>query len=215
MTYVGKATQSHVPSRDDNPFATCWTRPGALPFHFFDANSSESLLEKLAAQNWWGAVVGPHGSGKTTLFKTLKPALSAKGHRVHEIALRDGQRRLPQDSMREVGRATIVMVDGYEQLGWFARANLRRRCRRLGVGLVVATHLPVEIPTLIRLAPSVALVQQLVSELSLRVSTKIASEDVVASHASHGSNVREIFFDLYDRHERLRRTARTGALSRA
>ena len=23
-----------VPSRHDNPFATCWTRPGAIPFRF-------------------------------------------------------------------------------------------------------------------------------------------------------------------------------------
>ena len=30
----------------------------------------------------------------------------------------------------------------------------------------------------------------------------VTRSDIVASHACHGSNVREIFFDLYDRHER-------------
>jgi len=41
------------------------------------------------------------------------------------------------------------------------------------------------------------------------VSAEITAEDVAASHACHGSNVREIFFELYRRHERRRRTART------
>jgi hypothetical protein len=37
------------------------------------------------------------------------------------------------------------------------------------------------------------------------VSTTITRADIAASHACHGSNVREILFDLYDRHEAGRR----------
>jgi hypothetical protein len=52
------------------------------------------------------------------------------------------------------------------------------------------------------------------------VSTPITSKDIDlkdldASLACHGSNVREIFFDLYDRHERKRRAARTAPLATA
>jgi hypothetical protein len=44
-----------------------------------------------------------------------------------------------------------------------------------------------------------------VADLCTEVSTPVTQNDVAASHACHGSNVREIFFELYDRHERGRR----------
>jgi hypothetical protein len=82
------------------------------------------------------------------------------------------------------------------------RVWLKHRCRRAGVGLLVTSHAPTGLPTLITLAPDERLIQQLVAILSERSPTPITSTDVAASHACHGSNVREIFFDLYDRHER-------------
>src|SRR5207244_3306778 len=90
-------TTTNPPSRRDNPFATCWTRPGALPFRFADGENAERLIAKLAVQSWFGAIVGPHGSGKSTLLETLKPALVASGIYVTSISLHDGQRRLPRD----------------------------------------------------------------------------------------------------------------------
>jgi hypothetical protein len=65
------------------------------------------------------------------------------------------------------------------------------------------------------LAPNRSLIEQLVAQLSARTYTPIAAADVAASYACHGSNVREIFFDLYDRHERLRRAGRTRLAQRA
>jgi hypothetical protein len=41
------------------------------------------------------------------------------------------------------------------------------------------------------------------------MATPITPADVAASHACHGANVREIFFDLYDLHEKMRRAERT------
>jgi energy-coupling factor transporter ATP-binding protein EcfA2 len=204
----------HFPSRRDNPFATCWTRPGALPFRFADGQDAQSLVAQLAAKNWWGAIVGPHGSGKSTLLEALKPALSRVGRRVLAIALRDGQRRLPREFfdafvVRRVERNSLVLIDGYEQLGWLERLRLARCCRRAGAGLLVTAHAPTRLPTLIQLAPNQRLIEQLVADLCVEVSTPIAAEDVAASHACHDSNVREIFFDLYDHYERKRRSERT------
>jgi energy-coupling factor transporter ATP-binding protein EcfA2 len=187
-----------LPSRYDNPFATCWTRPGALPFRFPTGQSAEQLVARLAAQNWHGAIVGPHGSGKSTLLETLKPVLRAAGCEFGEAC------------------RTVVIVDGYEQLGWFERLRLTRRCRRKNFGLLVTSHaIPIGIPLLVRLAPNRDVVQRLVADLAAQVSTPITAADVAASHACHGSNVREILFDLYDRHERLRRAARSGGFGGA
>ncbi len=220
-------TSSIPPSRNTNPFATCWTRPGALPFRFPAGESAEQLVARLATNGWWGEIVGPHGCGKSTLLAALLPALRDAGCSIRVITLRDGQRRLPRGwhaqspsdgrgkrelrrprpSLDAQGRATppcILVIDGYEQLGWLQRLLLKRRCRRAAAGLLVTSHSPTGLPTLITLAPDLPLIQQLVATLCERAATRITPADVVASHAGRGSNVRDIFFDLYDRHERLR-----------
>jgi hypothetical protein len=56
-----------------------------------------------------------------------------------------------------------------------------------------------------KLAPDARLVAKLVDDLCCKLSTGITPADVAASYARHGSNVRDIFFDLYDQHERRRR----------
>jgi len=80
-----------------------------------------------------------------------------------------------------------------------ARSYFRR------TGLLVTSHSRTRLPTLIQLSPDQTLVQQLVADLCAKVSTTITTADIAASHACHGSNVREILFDLYDRHEQRRR----------
>src|SRR5260221_12560454 len=82
------------PSRHSNPFATCWTRPGALAFRFKDGENAEQLIARMAAQGWRGEIVGPHGSGKSTLLETLKPLLVA-ARQVTAVSLRDREGRLP------------------------------------------------------------------------------------------------------------------------
>ena len=202
-----------VPSRHDNPFATCWTRPGAIPFRFENGVDAEHLIAKLAAQNWRGAIIGPHGSGKSTLLETLKPALAAAGRNIHSVALRDGQRHLPSDAFAALERIAtnrLLIVDGYEQLSHFERLRLAWYCHRRQCGLLVTAHVSVGLPTLITLTPSPGLIEQLVVELCAEVSTPVAMDQVTASHARHGSNVRETFFDLYDHYEQVRRTVRTS-----
>jgi hypothetical protein len=195
------------PSRRVNPFATCWTRLGALPFRFNNGHCLEELVSKLAAHQWHGSIIGPHGSGKSTLLDTLKPAIATADRSIQTISLRDGQRRLPRDffASHASGANTVIIIDGYEQLGWLARVHVSLRCFVTGAGLLVTSHKPTRIPALIHLAPDRQLIEQLVDDLCAEVSTTITRADIAASHACHGSNVREILFDLYDRHEERRR----------
>jgi energy-coupling factor transporter ATP-binding protein EcfA2 len=220
MSDLSQFSMSVAPSRYANPFATCWTRPGAIPYRFPAGQSTEHLLAILAARHWRGAIVGPHGSGKSTLLEALRPALVAANQDIYSISLHDGQRWLPKDWRNEFAatpasgalteatrekKNRLVIIDGYEQLTWLERVRLWNHCRRQGAGLLVTSHTPVRIPTLIRLAPDLPLVERLVAELCAGVSTDITRADISASHACHSSNVREILFDLYDRHEQRRR----------
>jgi ABC-type transport system involved in cytochrome bd biosynthesis fused ATPase/permease subunit len=173
------AGQLAVPSRNTNPFATCWTWPGALPFRFPGGQTAEQLVARLAAQQWRGAIIGPHGCGKSTLLATLAPYLAQADRPVR-------------------------VVDGFDQLTTLERWRLRRRCQKIGHGLVVTAHRAAALPTLIVLAPSAKLVQDLVAELTAARPTPVTPADVDASYARRGHNVREILFDLYDCHEQLR-----------
>jgi|tagenome__1003787_1003787.scaffolds.fasta_scaffold20320562_1 hypothetical protein len=212
------ASTQNPPSKYDNPFATCWTKPGALQFEFEHGQSEVKLVRSLAALDWRGAIIGPHGSGKSTLLESLKPAICDFGREVIAISLRNGQRRLPRkgiNSLRRISNANpvVFIIDGYEQLGWFERWRLNSFCHRKNAGLLVTSHAPTPLPTLVELVPNCALISILVAKLCAEVSTPISAKDVDASLACHGSNVREIFFDLYDRHERKRRPARTRSVA--
>jgi hypothetical protein len=215
-----------IPSCRDNPFATCWTKPGAIPFQFDAGQSAESLVQMLASRNWWGAIIGPHGSGKSTLVESLKPALTVAGCQILSAMLRGGQRRFPSEFWRRCHEAVaeqntelqggaqaaapidnsriVVVIDGFEQLAWFEHWRLKRFCRRHSIGLLVTSHRAIDLPTLVYLSPDRKLIDRLVAGLCREVSSGITEADVADSYACHGGNVREIFFDLYDRHERTR-----------
>ena len=84
-------------------------------------------------------------------------------------------------------------------------ALVKWRCRNAAAGLVVTSHASTELPTLYRTCVDAALAQSLVSTLTAERDSPITAADVAASHACHGSNLRELWFALYDRHELLQR----------
>lgn len=193
------------PSRQSNPFATCWTRPGAIPFCFAAGESAEQIVARFAATGGRGEIVGPHGSGKSTLLEALKPQLAAAGWNVAEVTLRDGARRLPRGFLRRAlaEPRPLVIVDGYERLAFVRRLALRIRCRLAAAGLLVTSHAPTGLPPLYRMQATRELAERLVSTLTAKNSSLTSDEDIAASHASCGSNLREMFFALYERHEAL------------
>ena len=190
----------------DNPFSTRHTRPGTIAFRFDGGESIEALVDRLREQGWWGQIVGPHGSGKSTLLAALLPTLEAAGRQVELVSLHQGDRRLPFDraSWRQRSSATQLVIDGYEQLGWFGRWSLARRCRRQGCGLLVTSHHDVGLPTLFATRTSLELAREIVRWLVGTDEALLADADIESAwHARHG-NLRETLFDLYDLFEEHR-----------
>ena len=199
-------TGHNEPVDRENPFCSRRIRPGALPFQFPEGDDAASLVDRLARNGWWGQIVGPHGSGKSALLAALAPAIEQAGHNTLLIELHDGQRRLPMSlgSDARIGASTMLIVDGYEQLGRMSRFRLKRYCRRHAAGLLVTAHAPVGLPGLFRTSPELELAQKIVGELSQGYGSYVDSNDVAQRFSHHGGNLREMLFDLYDVYEQRR-----------
>jgi hypothetical protein len=193
----------------ENPFATRSVRPGALAYLFSPGEEASTLVDRLQAKAWWGEIVGPHGAGKSTLLSALVPALEAAGRRVVSGRLAAGEHRLPPEMMaaRPWSSRTLIVVDGYEQLGWCRQQVLRRRCQNAGSGLLVTTHTPTGLPVLTKLSPTLESVERVVAALLAKAPGSISPEEVEQSFARHGGNVRELLFELYDLYEARRRSS--------
>jgi energy-coupling factor transporter ATP-binding protein EcfA2 len=197
---MNAATIAAPPSRDANPFATCWTRPGALPW----CGDIDAIVERLSRSEWRGQVVGPHGSGKTTLLRALVESLRQAGRRP---VLFDACNDADMDG-------DVLLVEAFERLS--RREQWRRIAawRRAGVGYVVTTHLTMRswfapLRVIAETQPNAAVVVELFERLTKSRPTPVTIADALASFASRAGDLRETWFDLYLRHEELSRNGRT------
>jgi energy-coupling factor transporter ATP-binding protein EcfA2 len=189
-----------------NPFATRCVRPGAIQYRFANSGSGNEIIEALRQHDWQGEIVGPHGSGKSTLVQTLIPLLSEAGREVRHFSLHAGQSRLPISGLdlRHWGTSTQIIVDGYEQLGSWTRTLIHRICKVQGCGLLLTTHQPTGWPLLMQTAASLEMTQAIVRDLQPASELRILDHDVQLSFQKHAGNIREVFFELHDLYEQRR-----------
>lgn len=183
-----------------NPFATQRVRPGRIPYQFPAGTTISTLAADLATKDWWGEIVGPHGSGKSALLSCMSSELERRGRWVRRITLHGGEHRLPIDR-RDVATwddYTQVIVDGYEQLWLPGRIWLHAACRRQQAGLLVSAHRSVGLPTLWDTTVSAEMACCLVEEVLSGYPAVIAPQEVTSCLAKHQGNLRETFFELYD-----------------
>lgn len=189
-----------------NPFCTRCVRPGARPFLFLPGQTAAELANRFRLARRRGAVVGPHGSGKSTLLATLLPELQRQGQQIAAIALHDGQRRLPRRFPPPSAQAdTVVVIDGYEQLGFFARCRLCWLCRRRQLGLLVTAHAAARLPVLFRTEVALPLAQRLAQDLQDGFPRLVHDADVARVFPRCEGNLRELLFELFDLYEARRR----------
>jgi hypothetical protein len=201
-------TPEQIASRlaERNPFATRFVRPGALEYRFTDSEPAVALIESLRQHSWMGEIVGPHGSGKSTLVQTLIPLLTNQGRDVRPFILHAGESRLPiaGSDLKSWGPTTQIIVDGYEQLGSWTRKLLQRICKSQGCGLLVTSHESTGLPLLLRTSPSLPMTQAIVRDVQLQKPIRIHDHDVDLSFQKHAGNLREVFFELHDLYEQRR-----------
>lgn len=194
------------PSREANPFATCWTRPGALPYEPVSTPVVAAVIERLRRFGWYGQVVGRHGAGKSTLLEALVEPLRHEG--IEPIRWDAAQGA----SMARPGE--LLLVEGFERLPMRLAIGHLIRWRRAGQAFLVTTHaaplaMRLAVPVVCRMEPEVALLRRLFERLTARRPTRVTMAQAEESFTRHRGNLREVWFDLYDLHEAHRPLGRT------
>ena len=158
----------------------------------------EDLLGRLATLRFRAALVGPHGRGKTTLLEDLGNRLGGQGFRIRTVTLHEDDRRLSASQRRALFHnltpADVLLLDGAEQLSRLAWLEARTRTRAAG-GLIVTSHRPGLLPTLLDCETSPGLLAGIVRDLLGEDCDGIEPEILFARH---GGNLREALREMYD-----------------
>lgn len=188
-----------------NPFATRRIRPGAIDYLFREGSSAKALVEMLETHGWWGQIVGAHGTGKSTLLRTLRASLVDAGRTPVCFWLRQGDRRLSRcGESRPWNCKTLIIVDGFEQLSLLSRLWLKLACWRSGSGLLVTAHRSVGLPTIAQTEVSVESAVSVVRRLLPDGDTTIDSAEIERLLEANSGNLRETLFGLYDLFQKRR-----------
>jgi hypothetical protein len=191
-----------------NPFTTRHTRPGAVPpldlqGGPLDVGAVLAMLDRHPAL----AIVGPHGTGKSTLLAAIAGRLEAAGSPV--VLHRLGRRRDAIAVLRAVApapRGTTFLIDGWERIGPLAGRLARLAAQVRGCRLVVTSHRPVGLPTAVTTAGTLPLLAAIVARLPPHADL-IGPADLADAFARHRGNLRDSLADLYDRFEDRARRA--------
>ena len=165
-------------------------------------------MAALRGNGWWGEIVGPHGSGKSTLVAALVPVLQATGRKVVRYVLTPDSDDRPEClapagafaflAKLALDDQTQLILDGYERVSWWWRRRIGVLCRKRGAGLLVTAHQPLGLPPLVQTEPTDELAERIVEKLLPQGDETITPADVRAAFAQHGGNLRETLFALFD-----------------
>lgn len=181
----------------DNPFRAEVLQ--TLPFVFPPGDSLSACIHRLESLNWRGAVVGPHGAGKTTILDQLSQELNRRGMPVSSLRLQDVRwtrnRLRVQQWLSSTPAASVLILDSaglFPRLAWnqFVRTTSHYR------GLIISCHKAGRLPTILNCTPSLDLLIHLVEQLV--GPGVIANAQLAELFHRHQGNLRACLRALYD-----------------
>lgn len=218
-------TRPNIVSDDSfNPFSSRFVRPDQMRYRFTQEIDPcgwvQSLVDRFQRQSAL-ALIGPHGTGKTTLLHFLMPRLEACFGDVRYVRLCSSDPPISTtNAARLVAGQTLVVIDGYEQLPVASRLAIIAQLKwgRSATRMLVTAHRrqwfvstffctrwdvetvrDLTAEKLAHLPREQQIVMQLIAD---RLAQRYLPEQKVDGAAA--GNVRDYWFSLYDAYEELR-----------
>lgn len=165
-----------------------------------DAGPSTPVWSELEALEFRAAIVGPHGTGKTTLLREAGETLRAQGlSPVHWFLADDRPNPSVASMLREataLGPHQVLLFDGAGHLRPLVWKLVHRAARSAG-GLIITDHVPGRLPTWVETASDPALLASLTQEL-LGGDRLIAPVELERLREECDGNLREVLLSLFD-----------------
>lgn len=210
-----------------NPFSTRFTDPRTCEYVPQDSDGSTckigipEIVGRFRDADYLGQILGPHGSGKTTLAVMLSRALSDRFSDLRLVTIRKGQKsnRMLDFSavsvtselkptqfyansrgrLRNRSLIQLNIVDGVELLSPLNRRLLIRSARRSDGGWLFTVHQQVSgIDDVASLIPSLVQFRKIVNGLQQNSSCRVGDSEIADSYLRHRGNYRLGLFRLYD-----------------
>jgi len=182
----------------DNPFRT--DRVLAVRYQFTNGDDWDTLLGRLHDLQYRAAIVGPEGSGKTTLQEDLAARLVSQGRTVKWLRLNRENRktasRLVDAMFADATQSDLLFIDGAEQLGSVRWHRLKRRAASFA-GLVINTHASGQLSTLVGCRTTPDVLRDIVAKL-VPPSDVPSTGQLSALFHKHDGNLRLCLRELYD-----------------
>lgn len=160
----------------------------------------KELLEQLHRLGYRGAIVGPNGTGKTTLLEHIEPELRVLGFRTKLLRFYDKKRRFRRGEMKrflaDLTRQDFILLDGAEQMSTLHWQWFKLRSKKAG-GLLITAHKKGMLPTLTECATSPELLEEIISEL-LVGETALSNGRSMELFKAHQGNIRSALREMYD-----------------
>lgn len=195
--------------RSRNPFRSANIRPGANAFVFSGESSVDQVFQKLMRQRHC-QIVGPHGSGKSTLMVAVIDFVKRQRWNVHQLtldargtAIRGNIQRLLTAAHRATPTVDLVTVDGFEELSRWQRSALLRKCKLLDKHLLVTSHRDMGLADVFRTNVDLNVASRVVAAICDRehVPAKPNSAQLAELLGRYDGNLRETLFALYDEYQ--------------
>ncbi len=181
----------------DNPFSV--ERIHTIRYRPLHTTFPE-ILTRLRELNYRAAIIGPEGSGKTTLLEDLGHALESQGWRARLIFVNDESPLTAAQCRHFLGELTreeMVLLDGADLVRRHCWSLLKRTTITHAAGLVVTSHRPGLLPTLIDCRTTPALLRDLVEELQPR-GRPVPPDFLDGLYERHAGDLRACLRELYD-----------------